>query len=91
VWWNFHTDLLGLETATLAIREASRVSDVKSLIFLLAETNLEDVPREAFTPGFIGGIFFFAMLIAVVLLWRNMNKRLRRLDEKFNQSNSQDE
>ena len=64
---------------------------MKSLLFLLAETNLEDVPREAFTPGYIGGIFFFGLLIAVVLLWRNMNKRLRRLDEKFNQSNSQDE
>ena len=59
---------------------------MKSLVFRLAETNLEDIPREAFVPGYIGGIFFFAMLIAVVLLWRNMNKRLRRLDEKFNQS-----
>lgn len=91
MWWNFHTDLLGLETATLAICEASRVSDVKSLIFLLAETNLEDVPREAFTAGYLGGAFFLVMAIAVVLLWRNMNQRLRRLDEKFNQSKSQDE
>ncbi len=59
---------------------------MKSLVIRLAETNLEDIPREAFVPGYIGGIFFFGMLIAVILLWRNMNKRLRRLDEKFNQS-----
>lgn len=64
---------------------------MKSLIFLLAETNLEDVPREAFTAGYIGGAFFLAMAVAVFLLWRNMNQRLRRLDEKFNKSESQDE
>lgn len=59
---------------------------MKSIAIRLAETNLEDIPREAFTAGYIGGIFFLAMAIAVVLLWRNMNKRLRRLDEKFNQT-----
>jgi hypothetical protein len=64
---------------------------MKNFVLRLAETNLEDVPREAFTPGFIGGIFFFGMLIAVVLLWRNMNKRLRGLDEKFSKSSRPNE
>ena len=70
---------------------ASRVSNVKSVILTVAANNLEDVPREAFTPGYIGGAFFLLMAIAVVLLWRNMNKRLKRLDEKFDPSSQPDE
>ena len=69
----------------------SRVSNVKSVIITVAQNNLEDVPREAFTPGYIGGAFFLIMAVAVVLLWRNMNKRLKRLDEKFDTSSKHDE
>lgn len=46
-------------------------------------TDVSDVPIENFTAGWIGGFFFFGMFVAVILLWRNMNSRLKRLDKKF--------
>ncbi len=45
--------------------------------------DISEVPIENFTAGWIGGFFFFAMAVAVVFLWRNMNSRLKRLDKNF--------
>jgi hypothetical protein len=45
--------------------------------------DISEVPIDNFTAGWIGGVFFFGMAVAVVLLWRNMNSRLKRLDKKF--------
>lgn len=43
----------------------------------------EIVPDPArVTAGWLGGVFFFGMFAAVILLWRNMNSRLKRLDQK---------
>lgn len=45
--------------------------------------DVSDVPIDNFTAGWLGGVFFLGMAVAVVLLWRNMNTRLKRIDKKF--------
>ena len=45
--------------------------------------DVSDVPIDNFTAGWLGGVFFLGMAVAVVLLWRNMNSRLKRIDKKF--------
>jgi hypothetical protein len=53
------------------------------MMFLGLPVDVSDVPIDNFTAGWIGGAFFFGMAAAVVLLWRNMHNRLKRLDKKF--------
>ncbi len=51
-------------------------------MFIGVRMDVSDVPIDNFTAGWLGGVFFLAMAIAVGLLWRNMNKRLKNLDKK---------
>ena len=53
---------------------------MSSALFITAAT---EVPAPGtISAGPIGGVFFAALAIASFLLWRNLNKRLRRMDER---------
>ena len=52
--------------------------------FLLAIlTEAEFVPDPArVTAGWLGGLFFFGLFGVVILLWWNMNSRIKRMDKQ---------
>jgi hypothetical protein len=55
---------------------------MNSLVIALA-TTMDELPSDdKFSAGWLGAVFFFGLAAAVVLLWRNMNARLKRLDKK---------
>jgi uncharacterized protein involved in exopolysaccharide biosynthesis len=54
-------------------------------IILTATANTELPSDDRFSAGTIGGVFFLGMAVACVLLWRNMNGKLKNLDKKFDE------
>ena len=57
---------------------------MRSLNLLIQATELP--PDDRFSAGAIGAVFFLLMAGAAVLLWRNMNSRLKRLDDKYDKN-----
>ena len=51
----------------------------------------KDIPADAITAGWLGGVFFVALAVASVLLWRNMDKRVKRLEQRRREAQQQDE
>ena len=61
------------------------LTSIRVFLNLTAATELPSDDR--FSAGTIGGVFFLGMAIASVLLWRNMNGKLKKLDEKYDDKN----
>lgn len=51
----------------------------------------KDIPADAITAGWLGGVFFVALAVASVLLWRNMDKRVKRLELRRREAERQDD
>ena len=51
----------------------------------------KDIPADAITAGWLGGIFFVSLAVASVLLWRNMDKRIKRLELRRREAERQDD
>ena len=51
----------------------------------------KDIPADAITAGWLGGVFFLFLAVASVLLWRNMDKRIKRLELRRREAERQDE
>jgi membrane protein implicated in regulation of membrane protease activity len=51
----------------------------------------KDIPADAITAGWLGGVFFVSLAVASVLLWRNMDKRIKRLELRRREAERQDD
>ena len=49
----------------------------------------KEIPADAITAGWLGGLFFFGLAVASVLLWRNMDKRVKRLEQRRREAEQQ--
>lgn len=51
----------------------------------------KDIPADAITAGWLGGVFFVSLAVASVLLWRNMDKRVKRIEQNRREAERQDD
>lgn len=51
----------------------------------------KDIPTDSITAGWLGGVFFVALAVASVLLWRNMDMRIKRLEQRRREAEKQGE
>ena len=51
----------------------------------------KDIPADAITAGWLGGVFFVSLAVASVLLWRNMDKRVKRIEQSRREAERQDD
>lgn len=58
---------------------------------LLSLVLAKDIPTDSITAGWIGGAFFVALAVASVLLWRNMDMRIKRLERRRREAEEQSE
>ena len=49
----------------------------------------KEIPADAITAGWLGGIFFLGLAVASVLLWRNMDMRVKRLEQRRREAEKQ--
>lgn len=51
----------------------------------------KEIPADAITAGWLGGLFFLSLAVASVLLWRNMDMRVKRLEQRRREAEKQSE
>jgi hypothetical protein len=69
------------------VRELTQGVKMNLLSVLIQEAEFVPDPSRV-TAGWLGGIFFFGFFGIVIFGWRNMTKRLKRIDANFEKSPS---